>query len=342
MLQGHVFNSFTRPDLRSSGPYVLSQFVGGIPSSIFLFLLGLTLSFRMDAGERKGLTPGRRVLSALYRARYLLLVAFLFRLQMWAFAYPYSGWQDLFRVDVLNAMAITAAVLSIMGLFTTAERARLCAVLGVVIAMASPAISQIDWSHVHPFIKAYIAPDYLFFGFFPHAAFVAFGMSAGSIIRNLKGEQLERAMMWGAVVGGGLILAGRCLADQSFTIFPKSEFWLNSPELTFIKLGVILLILAFAYLWTRYGAGSGWSLLRQFGTTSLIVYWVHTELVYGRWLWFFKESLTPSQTAIAALIVIAAMLCLSLARSNWDRWKNLWFAPGGYFFAPSPRRASGD
>ena len=32
--------------------------------------------------------------------------------------------------------------------------------------------------------------------------------------------------------------------------------------------------------------------MRQFGTTSLLVYWVHIELVYGRWLYFWKDSLS--------------------------------------------------
>jgi len=32
------------------------------------------------------------------------------------------------------------------------------------------------------------------------------------------------------------------------------------------------------------GLGSQrWSLFRQLGTTSLLVYWVHIEIVYGRW-----------------------------------------------------------
>ena len=41
-------------------------------------------------------------------------------------------------------------------------------------------------------------------------------------------------------------------------------------------------MVSFAFLWTRYGARDGWSWVRQFGTTSLLVYWVHIELVYGR------------------------------------------------------------
>src|SRR6476661_4897391 len=79
MLQGHVFHSFTRTDLRDQGPYILSQFFGGLAPAIFLFLTGITMAFRMDSDERRGMAPGARVISALRRARYLVVIAFLFR-----------------------------------------------------------------------------------------------------------------------------------------------------------------------------------------------------------------------------------------------------------------------
>ncbi len=59
MLQGHVFQSFLRDDLRDGGPYVMSQFAGGMPPAVFLFLLGVTFAFLMDSQEReRGFTPG--------------------------------------------------------------------------------------------------------------------------------------------------------------------------------------------------------------------------------------------------------------------------------------------
>ena len=68
MLQGHVFHSFMKPELRGGGPFMLSQFVGGMPPAIFLFLTGITLAFLMDSTERKGLLPGARLTAALGRA----------------------------------------------------------------------------------------------------------------------------------------------------------------------------------------------------------------------------------------------------------------------------------
>src|SRR4051795_3526077 len=98
MLQGHVFDSFTRNDLREGGAFVFSQFLGGMPPAIFLFLTGVTLAFLMDSTERKGLAPVRRLATVFSRSGYLFLVAFAFRFQLWLFSRP-APWQDMFKVD---------------------------------------------------------------------------------------------------------------------------------------------------------------------------------------------------------------------------------------------------
>src|SRR5438094_8931067 len=81
MLQGHVFHSFTRTDLRGAGPYIFSQFLGGLPPPFFLFLPG----FRWRSGwiATKGGGWGRA--GAAYRdlpgAGSLLVLRFLFPLR---------------------------------------------------------------------------------------------------------------------------------------------------------------------------------------------------------------------------------------------------------------------
>ena len=329
MLAGHAFHSFTQQELRDRGPYVFSQFLGGMPPAIFLFLVGVTLSFLMDSRERQGLSSGRRVWAALRRAGYLFGIAFLFRIQLWLFGLPHSPWTDLLRVDILNSMGLAVAVMSVMAVFQTADRVRLCAALGVVIAGASPLISQLDWSGVHPVIKGYLTPDALSFGFFPWAAFVAFGMSAGSVIRLLRGDQMERAVQWAALLGIGLVLSGQYFANLPYSVYAKSEFWLDSPWQILIKLGAILLVLALAFLWSRQAAAEKWSWIRQFGTTSLLVYWVHIELIYGRWLWFWKENLSIGETTLAALALIVLMLLLSIARTQWKN-RRAWSLASGW------------
>jgi hypothetical protein len=340
MLQGHVFHSFTKLELRNGDAYNLSQFVGGMPPAVFLFLTGMTLAFLMESRERKGESRGMRVVSGLRRAGYLFSIAFLFRFQLWFTGQPHSRWQDLFRVDILNCMGLALAAMSVMAVFRTAERARFCAAAGLAIAAASPFVSQLEWTRTPAVLRNYLAPDYQFFGFFPWAAFVAFGVSAGSIVRLAGKEHLEKAVQWAALLGLGLIVGGHYCSTLPYSLYPKAEFWLDSPLLIAIKLGVILLMLSGAYLWTQYGAGPGWSWIRQFGTTSLLVYWVHTELVYGQWLYFWKENLSTGQVLLAAAGVILLMLALSTMRTNWSTWRSAWSS----LVYPSyePRRASGD
>jgi hypothetical protein len=339
MLQGHCFHSFLRPDLRERGPYVFSQFVGGMPPAIFLFLTGITLAFLMDSTQKKGFSPLERFWMAARRSGYLFAAAMLFRLQLWLFAWP-SPVTDLFRVDILNCMGFAILTLSVMALFRTTQRIRLCAALGLAIAFGAPLISQLNWSFLPWMVRAYIIPDYNFFSFFPWAAYVAFGMSAGSVIRTVPFDGTARVMQWAALIGGSTILVCQYVANMPYSIYAKSDFWLNSPAQVLTKQGVVLLMLAFAFLWTSYIAKEGWSWVRQLGTTSLLVYWVHIELVYGRWMWFWKTSLTVPQTVLSALAIILLMLALSTIRTNWDKITTALAEMG--FGRMAPDRVSGD
>lgn len=319
MINGHVFHSFTHPEHRDNPLYVLTQFVGGMPPAVFLFLVGVTLAFLMESRERQGLAPARRLTAALRRAGFLFALAFAFRFQLWLVGLPQTHWTDLFKVDILNAMGLAVLILSPLALLSTPERVRAGLALGLGIAFLSPVVSLLNWSWLPRAVSGYFVPSSESFAFFPWAAFVAFGISGGSILRLARRDQFDRLMQWSALGGLGCIIAARYFSDLPYSLYPASDFWVNSPWLILIKLGVVLLVMAAAYLWTQYGAAPGWSWVRQFGVTSLLVYWVHTELVYGRWLYFWKESLTPAQCVVVSVPIIVSMLGLSLLKTNWKR-----------------------
>jgi len=340
MLHGHVWDSFLRDDLRNRGPYIFSQYIGGMPPAIFLFLTGVTLSFLMDSSERKGMERGERVKTAFRRSGYLFFLAFAFRVQLWIFGIP-APWRDLFRVDILNCMGFSIAGLSVMAVFSTRTRAKAAAIAGLAIACASPLISQLHWESVPWLVRNYIVPDYRTFGFFPWAAYLAFGVSAGSVIRAIPPEATDRAMRWGAMIGMGAILACHYIDKLPYKFYAKSEYWLNSPLQVCTKQGVVLAILSVAFVWTRYAAGTGWSWVRQFGTTSLLVYWVHIELVYGRELFFLKGHLNEAQTLVAAICVILLMLAISVIKTR-RREVRAYLTAAGWWSAPKVERVPGD
>ncbi|HLH05080.1 MAG TPA: heparan-alpha-glucosaminide N-acetyltransferase domain-containing protein [Bryobacteraceae bacterium] len=338
MLQGHVFDSFTRTDLRSKGPFVLSQFLGGMPPAIFLLLTGITFAFLMDSQQRQGKSAGQRVVAALKRSRYLFLIAFLFRIQLYVFGFPTSPASELLRVDILNCMGMAMLIMAPMAVFTTLERIRLCTVLGLVIAGLSPVISMIPADGVPKLVRGYFFPSLNYFGFFPWASFLAFGLAFGSILRVVKPDDLPRVLQWTLSIGLGIAGAAYYFSNQPYSIYAKSDFWLNSPCMILIKLGVVLIMLAIAFLWVRLAPLEKWSLFRQLGTTSLLVYWVHIEIVYGRWFGIWKEALSVPQVLLFTTILLVLMAVLSVIRT---RIKSV-----GSFFgpspAPAPRQAAGD
>ncbi len=329
MIQGHVFHSFTRTDLRDKGPFMLSQLLGGLPPAMFLFLTGITFAFLMHGQEKKQASNWQRVLAALKRSRYLLIVAFLFRLQLYVFGYPTSPASGLLKVDILNCMGLAMLLFAPMAVFTARERIRLCTILGVLIAGLAPVMSSLGTAGLPSLLQNYFLPSFDYFAFFPWAAFLAFGMAVGSVLRVIEPEDMNRAMLWMLSIALGLIVGSHYASELPYSFYTKSDFWLNSPWLTLIKLGVTLAVLAAAYLWVQVGvAAPRWSVFVQLGTTSLIVYWVHIEIVYGRWLGIWKEALSVPQVLAFTAVLLGAMILLSIGQTRYSQIRA--------FFKPAP------
>lgn len=321
MLQGHVFHSFTRVDQRGHGIYIYSQFMGGQAAAVFLFLTGITFGLGID--RRAELPPWQRVLAALKRARYLFLLAILFRLQLFLTGWGHTRPADLLQVDVLNLMGVTTALLSVVAMAPDrAARFRWAALAGILMAGLAPVIADANTSAIPVYLRDYLVPG-VWFSIFPWGAFLAFGLACGCMIPAVPDNAWSRVTQWGALCGFALILLGMYCSQLPFSIYPSAEFWVDSPALIACKMGTTLLLAAGAFLWTEY-LNPGPSFVRLLGTTSLAVYWVHIELVYGNSLWFFKERLQPWESVIACLCVITAMVAMSWAIQRFRPvWKSL-------------------
>lgn len=334
MLQGHSFHSFLEPGQRTGDIYVLSQFIGGMPAPMFLFLTGVTLAFLLDGRERRGVDGMGRFAAGLRRAGYLLLLAAAVRLQAFFFAWPFARLEDILKVDILNCMGISLALMALTAFFTTTERIKVSLLLGVAISLFAPIVSALPWETAHPLVRSYLAPHTEFFGVFPWAAFTAFGVAFGSMLRLAHKANLDRFMQWTCLFGFGMVLGAGYFASLPYSIYRTSDFWLNSPSLVFIKTGVILLVVCFAYLWLNYLPSRNVSFVTLIGTSSLLVYWVHLEIVYGRWLWFWKEQLSVSEAAAFSAFLILAMVGLA---ALWRRRREAW----AWLFSPRGGPASG-
>jgi hypothetical protein len=100
--------------------------------------------------------------------------------------------------------------------------------------------------------------------------------------------------------------------------FGPSDFWRTAPSFFFLRVGVLVAGVAACYLWEarpRLLGAEPFSPMRQFGTTSLFIYWIHVEMAYGGLSRPIKGQLPLPWSLLAFALFLAAMLGLSLIKT---------------------------
>jgi fucose 4-O-acetylase-like acetyltransferase len=78
-----------------------------------------------------------------------------------------------------------------------------------------------------------------------------------------------------------------------------------------------MVIFSAVYAWCKWGLGQrGFSPLAQLGQTSLLVYWVHIEFVYGRFSILPKRAVGIRTASLGLLAIFVSMLLLSMMRTR--------------------------
>jgi uncharacterized membrane protein len=329
MIQCHTFNSFTRLDLREGGPYVLTQFVGGMAAPLFLLMAGMTTAFQMESLERREPNPWRRWRIALKRAAYILAIAFTFRFTNWVFSVPHASPAEMTKVDILNCMGVGMAALAVGAMFRSDARTRFAVGAGLLIAAAAPLMTNLPWSGTPALLQEYLVPGpgRGRFPFFPWVAYIAFGQAIGTVVKRAAAERFDRLMQWSMLIGFSMIFIAQYFSNIPYSVYTNANFWTDSPALIVIRVGICLMIMAGAYLWTEYCAGTGWSWMQAMGKNSLMVYWVHVMIVYGSLVRPMKRALSIPEGALAVAIVTLMMVVMSALWLDWKRRRAVRRAP---------------
>ena len=172
-------------------------------------------------------------------------------------------------------------------------------------------------------------PQSSLFPLFPWGAFAFAGLAAGFI---LFGDQARahttKTLTLFAAAGVVAILAAYRLDHFSIHFYSVYDYWHTSPNFLMTRVGILLVIAFLSYAWCRWGLGTwAFSPLIQLGQTSLFVYWVHIEFVYGRFSILPKRAQSIAAASRGLLEITLFMLILSLVRTriDWKRidWKNI-------------------
>jgi uncharacterized membrane protein len=339
MFQTHCYDSWVTPEARKSTFFMYSQIGGTLPAPLFLFLAGISFALVTDKLVQKGI-PSRDVFrTTLRRGAEIFALGLLFRLQEYVIALGWAPWTDLFRVDILNtigaSMMLMAVVCWAANCLGSSNWHRFAVATGtaVAISLLTPPLWTTWRPHWIPWpIQSYIngvhnlgEPQSWLFPIFPWGAFAFAGLAIGFLLVSpaLHRREASSFLAFG-VLGTVMIYLSRWLDSQPRQLYEVYDYWHTSPDFLLLRVGVLLIVLAAAYVWCRWGfAQKGFSPLIQLGNTSLLVYWVHIELVYGRVSILRKHAQSIHGASVGLFVICVLMLLLSLARTRFQ-WAEVW------------------
>ncbi|MBZ5528752.1 MAG: DUF1624 domain-containing protein [Acidobacteriia bacterium] len=346
MFQTHCYDSWLSPAARKSSFFSWSQLGGTLPAPLFIFLAGVSFALVTGRMREKGAARSTVARTTILRGAEIFGLGMLFRLQEFALGYPYAPWTDLLRVDVLNILGLSMVLMGVLcwlvSLSTSPDAAanapslRLRNILAALAASALVALAAPPlWTTHRPrwlpwFFESYVNGVHIFatpqpwlFPLFPWAAFAFAGLAVGFLLFSDYAKKREPAVL-ASLLGAGILACFLALWIDALPVrlYAVYDFWHTSPNFFLFRCGLLLIILFLVYAWCRWGlALKGFSPVAQLGKTSLLVYWVHIEFVYGGMSILPKGKCTIARATAGLAVIFLAMLALSWARTRWSRSK---------------------
>jgi hypothetical protein len=156
------------------------------------------------------------------------------------------------------------------------------------------------------------------FSIFPWCGFAFVGLAFGSFLFSDFAQRKEVAALGIVGATGALACALSVWWDYSgVRIYAVYDYWHSSPNFFLMRCGILLLLTLAIFAWCRWGwVTEGFSPFIQFGKTSLLVYWVHIEFVYGRLSILPKARSTIPLATAGMVVIFAAMLGISIWRTR--------------------------
>jgi uncharacterized membrane protein len=192
------------------------------------------------------------------------------------------------------------------------------------LTFSTPLIASASIARLPDAIEAYIRPvaGLSNFVLFPWAAFVFAGALIGVVLHTTSTATASESRAILVICAAGSAIAASAFAASYLpSAYLHSSFWHTSPSFFFIRAGVMTAAIGAAYAWqSRPGGLEKWSPLRQMGRSSLFIYWIHVEMVYGLISVPLHNALTLPQALLLFVVFSCFMLGCSIAKDRVVAW----------------------
>ena len=314
MVGAHVTDAWTREADRHDDRFFFTVFVNGLAAPLFLLLAGVALAMAAESRARTVGSAGSFA-SIHVRGWQVFGLAFLFRLQS-----QVLGWGpfvNLLKVDILNVMGLAMVGAAWIWRAAGSRIARVTAFAAATAAFTflAPLVRDAAWIGWLPDpIEWYLrpAPNRTTFTLFPWAGFLMAGAIAGELLDAARSQAQERRLHAGFAAAALAGIAGGYAASLLPSLYANAQFWTSSPTFFFIRLGIVVAVIPAAWL-----VGLAWGPLVTLGRSSLFVYWIHVEMVYGSLALPLKRSLPWAGAVLATFGLCLLLYWLVRVKNRW-------------------------
>jgi uncharacterized membrane protein len=321
MIEAHTVDAWTVSDVlvRHSTRFKLLQFLAGWAAPLFLFLAGVSVSLAAASHVRKGKSVAEASWLVQKRGWQVLLLAYLFRLQSFMLS-PSSALESLLKVDILNVIGVTMVMAA--WCWARGRSVRQSAWWLLVPAALCVLLAQYAdaWSWPAMFgdrLQGYVRSvgDNANFAVLPWGGFIFAGAWLGRIFSDRRDAAADRALHI-RIALAGIVIFLIAFAGSYVPSPTPSRFWTNSTSFFLIRIGVMLMMVSLAWLWMHRSTADHWSPMIVFGQTSLFVYWIHVEIVYGFPTYPLRHELSMAGWLVAYSVFTSLILGVAML---WQR-----------------------
>ncbi len=326
MIQTHLFDAWASPAATATVAYRWLNHVHGIPSRLFLLLVGVSMAIRFETQIAKHVAHATMVRGTIRRGLQILGLAYLFRLQEYVLGGMGPKWFELFRVDILNCIGASMIVAAPIAAPRNGRRRVVPLVLATVFFVAlGPIIGPARFPDFLPWpLASYVGgvSSMNWFPLFPWAAWPLVGALLGHfwVHQGYRPDRQARAFLITGVAGAALTAAVVLVRriDPDIIRYPSNFAQQLGPGTFLYQLGLMgpLALLAFVVTTVNRRFGFRFSVMRQLGRTSLLVYWIHVELCYGLLFRRLHHRLSLDAATIAFVLMTSAMVLVSVVKTR--------------------------
>jgi uncharacterized membrane protein len=332
MIEVHVVNALLTPALKDTWWFARLNFINGLVAPSFSFASGLVFVLSLQKGIDKLRMFGKEFWRKVSRIGMIFFVGYTLHIPYYSLAktlkYPTQlNLESLFTVDILQLIATGLIVLLLARILIKSENRfyNFSLIMTIIVLIISPITWRIEFTNYMPlfFANYFNKMHASLFPGFPWWAFVFSGAYIAKYYIKAREEKTEKEFAKKLIIYGAAFYLTSVIVQ--YFLFPVLLGTIRpNPFFFFERFGIILFALGSFWFYLQSKENYK-SLILDVSRESLLIYWVHLQLIYRELLGGKSIIQISGQdyNFLQCLLVTSVLIILMLALAKiWSTLKS--------------------